>query len=115
MCFYFSVHVKAAVNLVVIYWNALLTTPSLKKKKKKSRMEDADVLSCPVLGSGLGPGFPGRPFRSLELPMLLGLISCSDWFYRLVDTCCWFTLSRNDTHTLCLLFGTSFLPCRFSP
>lgn len=28
MCFYFSVHVKAVLKLVVIYWNVLLTTPS---------------------------------------------------------------------------------------
>lgn len=45
MCFYFSVHVKAVVKLVAIYWNALLTTPSLKKKRAVSKKMLMAVLS----------------------------------------------------------------------
>lgn len=41
MCFYFSVHVKAPLKLVVICWNVLLSTPSLKKIKSSIK-EDAD-------------------------------------------------------------------------
>lgn len=101
MCFYFSVHVKAVVKLVAIYWNARLTTPSFKKDQYQRRCW------CPVLSVlGLGPDFTGRGSRSLELPCFV-VNHLFRLFYRLVDTCCSFTLSRNSTHSACCSAPTS--------
>lgn len=106
MCFYFSVHVKAVLKLVVICWNALLSTP-----KKTSIKEDADLIRY-CLFWVLAPMFPG--FSDDWSWEGSWLITCLDWIYRLVDTCCLFVHALEERHTLqqrlCLLFCTNPAP-----
>lgn len=92
MCFYFGVHVKSVLKLVVICWNALLSTP-----EKTSIKEDADlflycllwVLALMLQGFSDDWSWEGS-----------WLITCLDWIYRLVDTCCLFcSHSRGTAHT----------------